>query len=95
MIDRRGAQTALKAFADPDHTVDHTLFDLRYSRTARRLRPMQIVPAIGRRRVESGTDQKRDRFDWKRLERMTEILWPRASIRHPWPNQRFAVNHPR
>ena len=34
-------------------------------------------------------------FDWRRLERMTEILWPRASIRHPWPDQRFAVNHPR
>ena len=32
---------------------------------------------------------------WRRLERMTEILWPRASIRHPWPDQRFAVNHPR
>ena len=34
------------------------------------------------------------RFGWRRLERMTEILWPRASIRHPWPDQRFAVNHP-
>ena len=38
---------------------------------------------------------QRSRFDWKRLERMTEILWPRVSIRHPWPDQRFAVNHPR
>ena len=38
---------------------------------------------------------QRAHFDWKRLERMTEILWPRASIRHPWPDQRFAVNHPR
>ena len=38
---------------------------------------------------------QRDRFAWKRLERMTEILWPRTSIRHPWPSQRFAVNHPR
>ena len=27
---------------------------------------------------------QRARFSWKRLERMTEILWPRASIRHPW-----------
>ena len=58
MIDRRGAQTALKAFADPGLTVDHTLFDLRYSRTARRLRPMQIVPAMGRQRLENGTDQQ-------------------------------------
>ncbi len=38
---------------------------------------------------------QRDRFDWRRLERMTEILWPRVSIRHPWPDQRFAVKHPR
>ena len=38
---------------------------------------------------------QRDRFSWKRLERMTDILWPRASIRHPWPGQRFAVKHPR
>ena len=37
---------------------------------------------------------QRARFSWKRLERMTEFLWPRASIRHPWPDQRFAVNHP-
>ena len=38
---------------------------------------------------------QRARFGWRRLERMTEILWPRVSIRHPWPDQRFAVNHPR
>ncbi len=38
---------------------------------------------------------QRHRFDWKRLERMTELLWPRVSIRHPWPDQRFTVKHPR
>ena len=38
---------------------------------------------------------QRYRFSWKRLERMTELLWPRVSIRHPWPDQRFTVNHPR
>ena len=38
---------------------------------------------------------QRARFAWTRLERMTEILWPRATIRHPWPDQRFAVKHPR
>ena len=38
---------------------------------------------------------RRHRLDWKRLERMREILWPRVSICHPWPDQRFAVNHPR
>ena len=38
---------------------------------------------------------QRSRFSWKRLGRMTEILWPCVSIRHPWPDQRFAVIHPR
>ncbi|MCY3856824.1 MAG: group II intron reverse transcriptase/maturase [Rhodospirillales bacterium] len=38
---------------------------------------------------------QRHRFDWQRLARMTVILWPRARIRHPWPDQRFAVRHPR
>ena len=38
---------------------------------------------------------QRARFGWRRLERMTEILWPRASLRYPWPDQRFTVNHPR
>ena len=27
------------------------------------------------------------------LERMSQLLWPRVVIRHPWPDQRFAVNH--
>ena len=29
------------------------------------------------------------------LERMADILWTRATIRHPWPDLRFAVKHPR
>ena len=57
LIDRSGAQIALAAFADPDHTVDKTLFDFRYSRTARRLRTVQILPAMARQREEAGTDQ--------------------------------------
>ena len=39
-----------------------------------------------------GFQHKRDAERY--LERMTEILWPRASIRHPWPDQRFAVKAP-
>ena len=38
---------------------------------------------------------QRSRSTWQRLERLTKSLWPRASIRHPWPDQRFAVHHPR
>ncbi len=38
---------------------------------------------------------QRDRFAWKKMERMTELLGPNVTIRHPWPDRRFAVNHPR
>lgn len=35
----------------------------------------------------------RHRFAWKRMERMTELLWPPVRIRHPWPDRRFAVKY--
>ena len=38
---------------------------------------------------------QRDRFAWKKIERMRELLWPPVTIRHPWPDRRFAVKHPR
>ena len=38
---------------------------------------------------------QRDRFAWKKIERMKELLWPPVTIRHPWPDRRFAVTHPR
>ena len=49
-----------------------------------------VVQRLWRMRALRRRSQ-RARFDWKRLERMTELLWPRVSIRHPWPDQRFAV----
>ena len=58
LIDRRGAQIALQAFADPGLTTDTTLFDLRYSKAARRLRTVQVLPAMARQRVEDGTNQR-------------------------------------
>jgi len=60
----------------------------RWTRAFRRRLQRLWMRALRRR-------SQRDRFDWKRLERMTQILWARASVRHPWPEQRFAVNHPR
>ena len=60
----------------------------RHSRVFRRRLQRLWMRALRRR-------SQRNRFDWKRMERMTEILWPRASIRHPWPDRRFAVKHPR
>ena len=32
---------------------------------------------------------QRDRFSWRRLRRMTKLLWPSVRVRHPWPGQRF------
>ena len=60
----------------------------RFTRVFRRRLQCLWMKALRRR-------SQRHRFDWKRMERMTEILWPRASIRHPWPDRRFAVKHPK
>ena len=38
---------------------------------------------------------QRDRVAWKKIERMRELLWPPVTIRHPWPDRRLAVKHPR
>lgn len=65
LVNRAGARIALKAFADPDHTVDHTLFDLQYSKTARRLHTVQTVPAAAKHLDYDESDQQRWR---ERLE---------------------------
>ena len=38
---------------------------------------------------------QKDRFGWQRLRPLTGRYWSKLEIRHPWPNQLFAVNHPR
>ena len=38
---------------------------------------------------------QRDRFSWERLDALCGRQWPRVSILHPWPAQRFAVTHSR
>lgn len=37
----------------------------------------------------------RDRTDWGRIMRLADDYLPKARILHPWPEQRFAVKHPR
>ena len=32
---------------------------------------------------------------WERMNRIIDAWIPPAVIRHPWPNQRFDVRHPR
>jgi group II intron reverse transcriptase/maturase len=38
---------------------------------------------------------QRDRTTWQRAERIAADWLPRPRILHPWPDQRFAVKHPR
>ena len=38
---------------------------------------------------------QRDVFAWERLAALCQRLWPRVSILHPWPAERFAVTHSR
>jgi RNA-directed DNA polymerase len=38
---------------------------------------------------------QKDRTSWDRIARLTDDFLPQPRILHPWPNQRFAVTHPR
>lgn len=56
LIGRDGARIVLQALTDPHEAIDRTLFDLRVSPTARRLRPHQVVPAVARQRDDGTSD---------------------------------------
>ena len=43
-------------------------------------------------RALRGRSQK-DRFEWEKLDRMCDLLWPELRVRHPWPDRRFAVKY--
>ena len=38
---------------------------------------------------------QRHNMPWERMNRIIDAWMPPAVIRHPWPNQRFDVKHPR
>src|SRR6516164_918873 len=38
---------------------------------------------------------QKDRMTWQRITKLVDDFLPRARIRHPWPEERFAVKHPR
>ena len=46
------------------------------------------------RRSLSRRSQKGD-FNWDRMTKLADDWLPQPRILHPWPNQRFAVRHPR
>jgi len=37
----------------------------------------------------------KDGLTWRTISRLADHWLPRPRILHPWPNQRFAVRHPR
>jgi len=38
---------------------------------------------------------QRDKTTWERIKRLADDYLPKPRILHPWPEQRFAVEHPR
>ena len=38
---------------------------------------------------------QKDRSTWNTVDKLAKAAWPSLKIVHPWPNTRFAVNHPR
>ena len=38
---------------------------------------------------------QKDRTRWDRINKLADQWLPKPRILHPWPNQRFAVKHPR
>ena len=36
---------------------------------------------------------QKDKFSWANLQRITDSTWPKPTILHPWPEQRFAERH--
>ena len=48
----------------------------------------------GWRRTLSRRSQK-GAFTWERMTSLADKWLPKPTILHPWPNQRFAVTHPR
>ena len=35
---------------------------------------------------------QKDRYSWGQIAMLAETYWPKLTIRHPWPDQRFAVS---
>ncbi len=76
VIDRRGAETVLAVCEMSRLSIDQIMFDLRKSRTARHLKPLQIAPAICRSNTLRGLPvlarRLRERRAWRhRLEILT------------------------
>lgn len=45
----------------------------------------RLLPRTLRRRSQ------KDRTDWPAVDRLVGLYWPSSTIRHPWPDRRFAA----
>jgi RNA-directed DNA polymerase len=53
----------------------------------------QQVIALWRRMLRRRS--QKDDTTWERIVRLADEWLPKPRILHPWPNERFAVKHPR
>ena len=87
MLDRRGAEVVLAETSTVDMPIDTLLFDLRVSRVARDLRPLQVVPGLTTQctdRAESDVQTIRKNAPrlagWRRIRRALRLMPYKASI---------------
>ena len=79
MVNRAAARGILTMCRGATMPIDHVLFDLRVSRLARRLRPVQVLPGLVRQRAdESGSD----------IEAMKRAMQPKGLARR-WHRLRW------
>lgn len=58
--------------------------------TARYLRA--FIQAVKRALLQTlQRRSQRDRFKWRKINTLVGYLWPKTTIRHPWPSQRLTV----
>ncbi|MYG50811.1 MAG: hypothetical protein F4204_00230 [Rhodospirillaceae bacterium] len=72
LIDRTAARTVLDSCEETPMQIDRILFGQHRSRTARRLRPLQIVPAMVRQR--RGSSDPSDNVPWKQKAQQEGLL---------------------
>ena len=81
MVNRAAARDILDMCRNVAMPIDHVLFDLRVSRLARRLRPVQVLPGLVRQRTEeAGSD----------IEAMKKAMQP-SGLAGRWHRLRWHV----
>ena len=71
LVNRAGATALLEALKKEELNIDRIMFDPRFSRSARQLRPVQVIPAVARQNpiFDSDIRQWKQRSQSKRKKR--------------------------